>query len=80
MNDHPNGHCSVPDEGEWFPIFHLDTMAEAMRTFVHCVESDEEWAQRYDDFRVAVPAEARLKAKARADKARAEGRPMRRAA
>lgn len=65
-NDHPNTHCSVPDEGEWLPIYFMDDEAMARRALVMVMESDDPMYERCEDFRLAVPSEKYMKAKRKA--------------
>jgi len=61
-SDHPNEHCSVPDEGEWFPLFHLLSEEDGLHTLELVMESDSPIYERYEDFRLAKPIAKRLEA------------------
>lgn len=66
-NDHPNDHCSVPDEGEWHAIYFLDSRSEAEEVLAHVMDSDAPIYERYEDFRLAVPEPAALKRRCEAE-------------
>lgn len=79
-DDHPNDHCSVPDEGEWHTLYHLATADEGLKALAWVIEQDDPWLEHFEDFRLASPAEEKIKRQAKIDKARAEGRTLRRVA
>lgn len=59
-DDHPNDHCSVPDEGEWHTLFHLLSATDGERTLGLVMESDSPIYERFEDFRLTKPVQARL--------------------
>ena len=68
--DHGSATCSVPDEGEWLPIYFLSTSSEMASAFNHVMNSTDPMYDRYDDFRMAVPAEAAVRRYEKAKKRR----------
>ena len=59
--DEPSPTCSVPAEGEWHGIYHLDSMYAAKKALSHVIVSDEQIYDRYDDFRIAQPNPASVR-------------------
>jgi len=59
-DDHPNEHCSVPDEGEWFALYHLLSEQEGRHTLALAMESDSPIYDKYEDFRLVKPVALRL--------------------
>lgn len=78
--DHPG--CTAPEKGEWHTLYHLTTKDEARRALIFVLDNsdNDEWLDHFEDFRIAPPDEDKVRAKARADKRRAEMRNGRRVA
>jgi hypothetical protein len=78
--DHDSAICRVPDKGEWHTLYHMSTEKEGLEALAWVLDQDDPWLDHFEDFRLASPDAERLRKKAKADKARAEMRPMRRVA